>query len=525
MTPEMLAVRQRLRDDFAFYAAKSLKIRTKAGKVQLLVLNEAQKHFLAEVDKQLAATGMIRAVVLKGRQQGLSTVIEARLMFRTSQHEGRKALVVAHKADSTRALFDMTRRYYEELPEVLKPKTSYSSRTEIQFSLLNSAFMIATAGGEAVARGETLQYIHLSEVAFWAKSTAAANFNSLLKAVPNAEGTEVYVESTANGVTGVFADLWRGAVDGTNGFIPIFIPWFWSKEYRAPVPKNFSRTPEEQKLVDLHGLDDQQLAWRRKEIATNGAELFRQEYPCTPDEAFLTTGRPVFNQDQLAETILTAPDPARRMALDPAGLAFEDDPRGELLVWDEPEVAGSYYIGADVAMGVRGGDYSVAQVLDSEKRQVAVWHGHVHPDYFATILDTLGRWYSDAKIGVETNNHGLLTCVRLSKDLAYPNFFTEIVKDKTTDRETVKLGFTTTAKTKPMIVDQLRAEMRQRKVTLRDRGTLAEMRSFVVTEEGRLEAEQGCFDDRVMALCIANHLHEGHWTPIPNEDDWYVGAH
>lgn len=524
MTPEMRAVRQRLRDDFTFYAANALKIRTKAGEIKPLVLNEAQVHFNDQIEKQRRATGMIRAIILKGRQQGLSTVIGGRLVFRTTQHEARKALVVAHKADSTRALFDMTRRYYDNLPEVLKPSTKYSSRSELQFDRLQSSYIVATAGGDSIARGETLQFVHLSEVAFWAKSSAADNFNGLMKAVPNEPGTEVYIESTANGVTGVFAEVWRGAVDGTNGFLPIFIPWFWTKEYRLTVPADFVRTPDEDGLVEKFGLDDEQLVWRRREIATNGLDLFRQEYPCEPEEAFLTTGRPVFNQDQLADLIRAAPDPESRMALNASGTSFEPDPRGELLVYELPDLAGSYYIGADVAMGVRGGDFSCAQVLDADKNQVAIWHGHTHPDHFASVLDALGRWYCDAKIAVESNNHGLLTCVRLSKDLLYPNFYTEVVKDKTTDRDTVKLGFSTNLKTKPMIVDQLRADMRDRAVSLRDRGTLLEMRSFVVTEEGKIEAEKGCHDDRVMALCIANHIHEGAWVPIENEPEWLIEA-
>jgi hypothetical protein len=530
MTPEMLAVRQRLRDDFAFYAANCLKIRNKQGEIVPLVLNAAQRYFLSKIEQQLAETGKVRAVILKGRQQGLSTVIGARLMFRTSQSKGKKALVIAHKADSTRALFDMTRRYYDQLPAIMKPATSYSSRSELVFSGLESSYTVATAGGKGIARGETLQFLHSSEVAFWEPGSAAENLNGLQKCVPNAEGTEEYHESTANGVTGVFAELWRGAVAGTNGFMPIFIPWFWQDEYRLPVPEGFERTDDEAELAGkveaLYGfaLDDGQLAWRRIEVGKNGLELFRQEYPSWPDEAFLTTGRPVFNQDQLADLLRSCPDPLRRMTLVPGAASFEEDGKGELRVYEEPSVTGTYYIGADVAMGVRGGDFSVAQVLDAEKRQVATWHGHVHPDYFATILDTLGRWYCDAKIAVESNNHGLLTVVRLSKDLLYPNVYTEIGKDKISDKETVKLGFSTNAKSKPMVIDELRATMREREITVRDRRTLEEMRSFVVTEEGKLEAEQGCHDDTVMALAIANHIHEGHWVPVATDDDDYISG-
>ena len=123
-------------------------------------------------------------------------------------------MVITHHADSTRALFDMTKRYHENCPEILRPHTKYSSRRELSFDVLSSSFVVATAGGDSVGRGETLTHLHASELAFWPKSTAADIWNGLLQAVPNAKGTAVFVESTANGVTGVFYDLWRGATAG-----------------------------------------------------------------------------------------------------------------------------------------------------------------------------------------------------------------------------------------------------------------------------------------------------------------------
>lgn len=146
-----------------------------------------------------------------------------------------------------------------------------------------------------MGRGETLTHVHASELAFWPKSTALEIWNGLTQAVPNTPGTAVFVESTANGVTGAFYDLWKGAVEGRNGYVPVFIPWFTDSDYREPVPANFERTPEEDDLVEKYDLDDEQLMFRRRKIAQNGVDLWRQEYPAEPEESFLTTGRPVFN--------------------------------------------------------------------------------------------------------------------------------------------------------------------------------------------------------------------------------------
>ena len=519
MDKRLKEVRKRLYSDFPYYAKAALRIRTKAGQIEPLTLNPAQEILDAAVSKQMKAEGKIRIIILKARQQGLSTYTGGYLYFSVSQQKARKAMVITHHADSTRALFDMTKRYHENCPEALKPHTKYSSRKEISFDVLDSSYVVATAGGDSVGRGETLTHVHCSELAFWPKNTAPDIWNGLIQAVPNTENTAVFVESTANGVSGVYYDLWRGAVEGKNGFVPVFIPWFTDPTYREEAPDNFERTPEEEELCETYDLDNEQLMFRRRKVAQNGIDLFKQEYPSEPDEAFLTTGRPVFNLEQLTKALNTTRDVEQRLALE-AG-EFAENNRGELTTYRKLVPGEQYVIGADVAMGINNGDYSVAQVLDSKKRQVATWRGRVHPDYFAEILQALGFYYNEALIIVENNGHGILTCTRLGKDYAYPNFYTEVVIDKLTDKETVKLGFTTTAKTKPLIIDELRADFRDDAIELNDKVTIREMLTYVVSQSGAMEAEHGCYDDCVMSLALANHVHQGVWKPITSTDDYY----
>ena len=520
METKLKAVRRRLYDDFSFYSKSALKIRTKDGDIKPLNLKPAQLILHEAVEKQMASEGKVRIIILKARQQGLSTHVGGYLYFNVSQRKACKAMVVTHHSDSTRALFDMTKRYHDNCPELLKPHTKYSSRRELTFDVLDSSYVVATAGGESIGRGETLTHVHASELAFWQKSTALENWNGMTQAVPNKPGTAVFVESTANGVSGIFYDLWKGAVDGTNGYVPVFIPWFLDPEYREPVIKNFERTPEEDELCEKYELDDQQLMFRRRKIAQNGIDLFKQEYPADPNEAFLTTGRPVFNPEGLQESLSDTNEPTSRLALE--GEEWLENVRGELTLYRTLIPGEQYTIGADVAMGVRGGDYSVAQVLDSKKRQVATYRAQVHPDYFATVLYRLGEFFNFAFIIVENNSHGILTCTRLGKDMAYPNFYTEVQVDKLTEKETLKLGFTTTSKTKPLIIDELRASVREGKIELNDKVTIREMLTYIVTQSGGMEAEAGCFDDCVMSLALANHIHEGAWEPIEAVDEYYI---
>ena len=518
MDPKLVAIRKRLYSDFPFYAKSALSIRTKEGAIAPLALNSAQKILDAAVQKQLKSEGKIRIIILKARQQGLSTYVGGYLYHSVSQKPAKKAMVITHHSDSTRALFDMTKRFHQLVPEILKPKTKYSSRRELSFDALDSSYVVATAGGDSIGRGETLTHLLCSEVGFWPKSTAADIWNGLLQAVPNAPETAVFIESTANGVSGIFHDLWKGAVEGSNGFVPVFIPWFTDETYIEDVPKTFKRTPEEKEIAKKYKLNNGQLMFRRRKIAQNGIDLFRQEYPAYPSEAFLTSGRPVFNPEQLQKCLEDAVDVKERMGLEAD--EFVNNNRGELTTYlpHDPGETG-YVLGADSSMGIRNGDYSVAQILDSKKRQVATWRGHVHPDYFADVLAALGKYYNNAYVIVENNSHGILTCTRLGKDMAYQPFYTEVQVDKITDRETIKLGFTTTSKTKPLIIDQLRASVRDGDMVLNDKTTIREMMTYIVTESGAMEAEPGCHDDCVMALALANHIHEGAWEPceVPNE--------
>jgi hypothetical protein len=185
----------------------------------------------------------------------------------------------------------------------------------------------------------------------------------------------------------------------------------------------------------------------------------------------------------------------------------------------------TYCIGADVGLGVRDGDWSVAHVLDSEKRQVAVFRAQVDPHYFATILKAIGTYYNTALIAPERNNHGILTCVRLWKDLHYPNVYIEFKEGQTEDRESMNIGHYTDVKTRPLIIDRLRASMREDDIFVYDADTLQEMKTFIVNDVGKMTAEAGCHDDCVMSLAIANHIHPGRFQPITVSDEYYSSGY
>jgi hypothetical protein len=301
--------RRRLMRDFAAYAAFALKIRSKDGTLRPLRLNRAQQSLHREAVKQRRETGRVRLIIVKGRQQGCSTYVQARFYWRLTHAKHRRAFILTHCADSTAHLFEMTARFHAHCPPLLKPRTGRANARALSFQLIDSAIGVGTAGAAAVGRGATLQLFHGSEVAFW--PNAAEHVAGALQAVPPAEGTEIFLESTAQGEGGAFHDMWRRAVEGASDFRPVFIPWFWQDEYETKPPADFSPLPEERELAKLFALRAGQLYWRRRTIAQlGGLSLFQREYPSTPEEGFAASGEAsVMPPDIVRAAVARAPAP------------------------------------------------------------------------------------------------------------------------------------------------------------------------------------------------------------------------
>jgi len=289
MTGEELEVRQRLKDDFMHYAAKCLKIRTKDAKVEPFVLNAAQLYIHERLEQQRKDTGRIRALILKGRQQGCSTYVEGRYYWRVTHSKGLRAFILTHEEEATNNLFEIANRYHENCPALVKPGTSAANAKELYFNKLDSGYKVGTAGNKAVGRGSTIQLFHGSEVGFW--PNAQMHAAGILQAIPDAPDTESIMESTANGIGNYFHQQWQAAEAGQSEYIAIFVPWFWQPEYIKKLPAGFELTPDEKDYQDAYSLTLEQMAWRRsKTVELRDDTLFKQEYPATAAEAFQVSG-------------------------------------------------------------------------------------------------------------------------------------------------------------------------------------------------------------------------------------------
>ena len=293
---------QRQASDFLHYAETCLKIRSTSGAIIPFVLSSEQHHIHECLEPQREKTGRVRALILKARQLGCSTYIGGRFYHQTTHRKGIRAFILTHEQDATENLFGITDRYHEHCPDSLKPQTGAANAKELSFDLLDSGYRVGTAGTKGVGRSQTLQLFHGSEVAYW--PNAETHIDGILQAVPDEPGTEIILESTANGVGGLFYSMCKAAERDEGDYILIFLAWFRHEKYRRPPPDDWTPPGEFAEYGELHGLDREQLYWafaKNREIAQSISAdpdktiwKFKREYPATAVEAFQTAGDATF---------------------------------------------------------------------------------------------------------------------------------------------------------------------------------------------------------------------------------------
>ena len=279
---------QLLTDNFQYFAEKALKIKTKEGKIEPFVFNRAQTYLHQRLVAQKKRLGYIRAYIVKGRQQGCSTYVGGRYYHRSTRNRGISVFILSHEAETTKKLFKIVERYHDNCPGELRPETKIANRRELHFDTIESDYAIGTAGNENVGRGGTIQLFHGSEVAFWEKTEEIKT--GILQSVPDLPDTEIILESTANGLAGMFYEGCMQAIDGIGEYEVIFIPWYWQEEYQCDPPPDFKLTANDIQYQKSYSLSLRQMAWRGKKIIDIGASKFKQEYPGNIMEAFQTSG-------------------------------------------------------------------------------------------------------------------------------------------------------------------------------------------------------------------------------------------
>ncbi|MBQ8840042.1 MAG: hypothetical protein IJ004_06695 [Clostridia bacterium] len=490
------------------------------------ILNEVQRDFISQLEKHGTEKPYF---ILKGRQQGFTTLITAIQLAYAITTRNFSGFTLADREDNAKAIFiDKAKQMYSSLPERLKPTEKLNSASELFFERLNSSWRVATASSN-IGRSRTLSFIHYSEVAFY--KCPLSDLQKSIQEAATANALCVY-ETTANGFNEA-KSLWD-----SGACVNLFYPWWKTAEYEDR-SLEFLKKPTQwlkERLDSLKeiGLHEYQLAWyARKYFMYIDKSTIKQEYPCTAEEAFLSSGECLFDKEAISNYLSSFNVPKIRGVFtydtkhepikDDFGnlmgfqkvitnIKFLEKEDGYISIVAPPYHAKSgqgeekkpYVIGADTA-GI-GKDFFAAKVLDNTTGicVATLRKRKMDEDVFAKQLYCLGRYYNDALIAVETNysRHP----VRVLRKLGYPNIYLSKGKTNTQDRYDSYYGFLTTAVSRPIILANLVEVMRENIRLETDRVTLFEMLHFVRHSTGKYSACEGSHDDLIMASAIAHFV-------------------
>lgn len=421
------------------------------------------------------------SVVLKARQIGFSTLAAAYSFWLTFFWPDRFVVMLSRTEREAAKLLQKSKYGYKFLPQWMKERgPQLTSDNQLKMTFANESSIESLPSGNDPARGESVYLVIVDEMAFlpnpeeaWASIEPVADV-----------GGRVICLSTANGSGNFFHHLWVGSQTGNNLFAGLFFPW---------------------------SAGDRGDDWYESKQRTMSQWQLHQEYPTTPDEAFIKSGNPVFDLEALDSIELAEPDCGFVHVVSRKNIEFRLTQDGEFRVWEAPQPDGVYVIGADVAEGLGHGDYSSCHVINARTMEVvAHWHGHIEPDLWGELLAEVGWWYNTALLGVENNNHGLTT-LKAAQRYSYRNLYRTRRLQQRNPEATEILGWRTTTATKPLAIDELAASIRDGELWIPDEHTIAELRTFVRTQNGRMQGSP--HDDRVMSLAIAYQMLKYVWLP------------
>lgn len=409
------------------------------------------------------------SLILKARQIGFSTLVATYAFWLTFFYRDRPVLLLSRTEREAIKLLQKAKYGAQFLPDWMKYKGPPMNQTQTKMEFSNGSYVESLPSASDPARGESAYLIVVDELAFLPNSNEAW---SAIEPVADVGG-RVIMLSTANGEGNLFHQLWVGARAKANRFTPLFFSW---------AAAGRDQDWYEAKKRDL-------LEWQ-----------LAQEYPDNEEDAFLKSGRPVFDLVMLRQ--IEVEEPIAKGYLKKDTLDFVED-GGALHIYEWPDSEGKYVVGADPAQGLEHGDFASAHVINArDGKVVAHWHGHIDPDLFATeVLAPLGKFYGQALLGVESNNHGLTTLKFLKEVCHYFPIYYQRSPQYKRSVPTDILGYRTTQVTKPLMIDELNEGLRSGRIICLDEPTIAELRTYVRNDKGKMEGSP--YDDRTISFAIA----------------------
>lgn len=543
--------------DYSVFAEEYIKITDKKGNQVNFVHNPIQKKLNDKI-KELHAAGIpVRLIILKGRQHGVTTDAQGRMIKNTTTKENRNGFIVAHEIPATNTIFEKTKYMFNNLPPNIKPLTKASNARELVFDRptgykgakkgLNSKIEIQVAGDIDIGRSKTLHYVHLSEFAFWPSPEGQEplkQLSSIMNAVADSPDTEVVIESTANGYND-FKTMWDETVAGNNEWVPMFFPWHDNPEYAMQcTPEDYERAVGTLKadqryylfgevkngkkypgVVELYKLSREQIRWwisTLKNKCNNDLKQMKQENPSMPDDAFMATGTPVFDVEKVKMRIeylkqiqqknppkkghfyFEWNDPESKDYIKDNTIKWVEDKNGFVTIYEFPTPGFPYVLGGDTKG--EGRDFYAGKIINNVtgRRSAAIRYCWTNSKPYTWQMYCLGMFYNLALLGIEVNFN--TAPIEELERLHYPRQYQRRQYDSETKEYQNKHGWKTDGNTRPLIIDKEIHLIEDNIDLFEDIEMLNECLTFVYDKKGRPDAMSGKHDDALFADMIANEI-------------------
>jgi hypothetical protein len=428
----------------------------------------------------------LKIIFLKARQMGLSWLASAYSLWKAMTRNNFHVYYTSIGLKEVQEQMNRIRFIFHGLPDWMQDKATLGGKdckdNDQLIEFTNGSAIHATASGKSGGHGAAPGLIICDE---WSRVEDAVFKWRAIKPSASTK-TQIFLISTSNGFGNHFAEMWTQASAGANGFVPVFYSW---KEH-----PNYTEEYVKEQENDFAG----------------DKQGFLEAFPASPEDAFMSSSRSVFDIERIRqwkELVANTGVVFQTGYLDvgdDSEIRFIDDPMGHLMVWKKPIEGHQYSIGADVATGIVGGDYSAFAVLDCDTNEVvALYRGRVKTEVYAQPISLAGRWYNRAFVAVEVNVVSDLVISDLK--YSYQPLYMRPQRKNITDIPTLVPGFYTSSSSKPRIITQLRREFSNIDKPLRIYSDiiLNEMSTYEQDEKDGLGASQGHHDDTVMALAIA----------------------
>jgi hypothetical protein len=532
--------------NYKAFANRNIKIVNKSGDQVSFEHNAIQSKINDTVALMRTNGRPVRIIILKARQEGVSTNEQGRMIYNTTTKGNRTGLIVAHEAPATAKIFEKARYMYNNLPDDIKPMTRASNARELIFDTptgyagknkgLNSKISIQVAGDVGIGRGDTIYYAHLSEFAFWPSPDGKEpkkQLSGILQAVPKTADTEVVIESTANGYND-FKELWDDATQGRNEWAPLFFAWWNMYEYQMPcTDEEYKRlfvglgkriTEYLEQIKVTYELTKEQIkwyVWTLRNDCNGDWNMMKQENPTSPEEAFISTGNPVFDNDTIQMRIehlrikyeKDAPqkgrfyfewnNPELKDKINDKSIRWVDDTHGYITLYENVSPGIPYVIGGDTK-GEGIDLFSATVINNGTGNRCAVLHADMDPDTYAHQVYCLGKHYNTALIGIESNFD--IYPIKELERLRYFRQYTRQHFDSKGNEWQKKYGWRTDGNTRPYIIS-LETELIRDNISLfNDIDMLNECITFTKDSNGRPDAMSGKHDDILFSDMIANAI-------------------